>query len=586
MGCESSKGNIQSTSMPIVVNSKQNVTEQSDYDFAVVVKQNFDQVALSYPYTKVFKDIVVNMKFYDYVVKDFTNYSREMNSRSESNHIDEFEHNYRAKSPIWWYTRQCFVNKMLTQAIRSLEINTLFRMSFFIHDLHHQIEQLYKQQAHEKPFIVYHAQYVVHETFQNLLKSIGQVMCFNDFLLANEIFEDSIKTLTKPNTAGVLFQISVNPAIKTVPFASIQETSYSQKQGQVLFAMHSMFRIDGMEMLSDNPLHYQIELKLISNDDPQIRQLDKSIEENVSHVVEWQRLGEILFKLSQFDKAEELYRLLLEQAFSNNQLALYYNQLGYVKDNQEDYENALIYYVKSLEMWQKITPTNKQELAITYGNIGRLYCNLEDYPKAFLFNEKSLEIRKDILASDHPELASSYNNIGMVYQRTGDYRKALEYFEKALEIWQKSPPSNYPMLATSYSNIGSTYENLGDFTKAYSFFQKGLDIKKKTLPANHPDLAISYDNIGLLYQKMGEYSKALSSLNRAVEIYQKSLSADSSLLATTYNNIGLTYQKLNDFSKALSFHQKALEIRKQILPADHPALKATQDNIDNCKKRL
>ncbi|CAF1222508.1 unnamed protein product [Adineta ricciae] len=58
MGCESSKGNIQSTSMPIVVNSKQNVTEQSDYDFAVVVKQIFDQVALSYPYTKIYNKMV------------------------------------------------------------------------------------------------------------------------------------------------------------------------------------------------------------------------------------------------------------------------------------------------------------------------------------------------------------------------------------------------------------------------------------------------------------------------------------------------------------------------------------------------
>jgi hypothetical protein len=44
----------------------------------------------------------------------------------------------------------------------------------------------------------------------------------------------------------------------------------------------------------------------------------------------WERLGPLLIKLSHFDKAEELYKLLLDD---DCEKTVHYNQLGYVKHN-------------------------------------------------------------------------------------------------------------------------------------------------------------------------------------------------------------------------------------------------------------
>ena len=87
-----------------------------------------------------------------------------------------------------------------------------------------------------------------------------------------------------------------------------------------------------------------------------------------------------------------MYTVLLGQTSDEGEKALYYNQLGYVKDDQGDYEKALWYYEKGLEIRQKTLPPNHPDLATSYNNIGVVYDNMGEYSKALSFYEKSLEI--------------------------------------------------------------------------------------------------------------------------------------------------------------------------------------------------
>jgi len=61
----------------------------------------------------------------------------------------------------------------------------------------------------------------------------------------------------------------------------------------------------------------------------------------------------VLLKLTQSDKAEELYNILLEQTSDEDEKPLYYNQLGFIKRAQGDYNKAIEYYEKRLEIQQK-----------------------------------------------------------------------------------------------------------------------------------------------------------------------------------------------------------------------------------------
>ncbi|CAF4320080.1 unnamed protein product [Rotaria sp. Silwood2] len=62
-----------------------------------------------------------------------------------------------------------------------------------------------------------------------------------------------------------------------------------------------------------------------------------------------------------------------------------------------------------------------------------------DYEMAIYFYEKSLEINREILSPNHHYLSSSYNGIGWAYNaKTGDFSKIFSSHEKALEIFQKN----------------------------------------------------------------------------------------------------------------------------------------------------
>ncbi|CAF4061114.1 unnamed protein product [Adineta steineri] len=589
---------------------------------------NLNQLEPTFMYTQLFKKILLDMEHDKHAIKDFISYCRQTNSGSITN-IDLFEKEYPAKSAIWWYTHPSFIYSMLNDGLRYMEGGTIIKMGFFIHDLHQQIQQLHQQQAniyHDKSFIVYRGQGLSKTNFKKLKKTDGGLVSFNNFLSTSTEQDIALglafSASENVDMVGILYKISVDPSIKSTPFASIQKESYFKEQEEeILFSMHTVFRVGAIKQLDSDKELYEVELQLTSDDDEQLRVLTDRMQEEADGDTGWQRLGDLLLKIGQFNKAEELYNVLLEQTSNLGEKAIYYHQLGSVHSNQGDYEKAIWYFEQGLEIQQKTLPSDHRDLAISnnsiglvyydmgkyskalsyyekareirqktlpsdlldlatlYNNIGSVYDNIGEYSKALPYHRKALKIREKFLPANHPKLAISHNNIGLVYANMGEYSKALSSHEKALEIYQKTLPSNHPLLATSYGNIGLVYHNMGEYSKALSSHEKALEIREKSLPSNHPHLAISYDNIGSVYRSMGDYSKALSSHEKALEIREKSLSSDHPDLAISYGNIGGVYYNMEKYLKALSFYEKALEIFQKSLPSNHPDLATSYNNI-------
>jgi tetratricopeptide (TPR) repeat protein len=592
--------------------------------------QNLDQLEPSFMCTQIFKDIFLEMEHNEHSVKDFVQFCRDyyFNNTHKLKILDEFERHYYLQSPITWYMRGYFVYEMLNQALRTLEADTIINMGFFVRDLHQHIEKLYRNYIsthHKKSFIVYRGQGLLKTDFEKLVKSKGGLISFNNFLSTSEDPYVSLPfakgALEDVNMVGILFKMTIDPSVSSTPFASIQKTSFFQTEEEILFSMPTIFCIGEINKIDNNNPLYQVDLKLTADDNQQLRTFTERIQSALVGATGWERLGILLVKIGHFDKAEELYKVLLEKTSDEDEKVLYYNSLGYIKDKQGDYEKPIEYYEKALEIRQKTLPPNHPHLATSYNNIGRVYDNTGEYEKARSFYEKALEIQQKNLSPNHPDLATSYNNIGSVYDEMGEYSKALSFYEKALEIYQKTLPQNHPHLATFYTNIGRVYrhmgeyskarlfyeksleinqktllpnhhdlatsynnialeyDNMGEYSKALSFYEKALEIRQKTLPPNHPDLAASYGNIGLVYKNMGEYSEARSSYEKALDIFEKNLPPNHPDLATAYNNIGSVYKNMGEYSEALPFYEKALEIRQKTLPSSHPSLATSYNNI-------
>ncbi|CAF2060291.1 unnamed protein product, partial [Rotaria magnacalcarata] len=86
-------------------------------------------------------------------------------------------------------------------------------------------------------------------------------------------------------------------------------------------------------------------------------------------------MGQLMLQVGHFNQAEELYNELLKGASDDRERAHIYHQLGYLKDDQGEYKDAVEFYKRSLEIERETLPEDDFSLAPTYSNIGGVYKN-------------------------------------------------------------------------------------------------------------------------------------------------------------------------------------------------------------------
>jgi tetratricopeptide (TPR) repeat protein len=557
-----------------------------------VSKKNLDQLDPSFLYTQIMKEILLKIKFEPKHFAEYIDHCCDVfaENKSELKKVKEFKREYHDKTPVRWYSYADFLYKMLNLSLRTIDVNIIIKMGFFISDLHCHIERLHKEQFNGQnsgsSFTLYRGQGMSKIDFEQMIKNKGGLISFNSFLSTSmdrdvsHSFAES--SAGNPALIGILFVLTIDSSKYSAPFASINSVSHFQDEDEVLFSMLTVFRICNITPMDENQRLFQVELTLTDDNDKDLRVLtDRIREETFPDNEGWYRLGLVLLKMGQFDKAEEVYEILLSQRTEENKKAPIYHQLGVIKYDQGEYKQAAIFYEKTIEIERKAIPLNHHSLANSTVNLANVYSSMGDYRKALSLHEEALKIYQKILPPNHPYLASSHSNIGEVYRNMGEYSKALLSHEKALEIRQQSLPPNHPDLAQSYNNIGLVYSNMGEYLKALLSHEKALKIQQRSLLPNHPNLASSHSNIGEVYRNMGEYSKACSSHEKALEIQQQLLPPNHPHLAMSYNNIGNAYISMGEYSKARSFYEKGLEIQQQLFPPNHPDLAAPYNNIGN-----
>jgi tetratricopeptide (TPR) repeat protein len=295
-------------------------------------------------------------------------------------------------------------------------------------------------------------------------------------------------------------------------------------------------------------------------------------------------LAFVYCSLGEYDKALEFNNKSLNIRLNiygekHPDTARSYNNIGTVFSSLGEYDKALESLNKSLNIKLKIYDEEHPDTATSYNNIGTIYKSLGDYNKALESFNKSLNIRLTRYGEKHPATADSYNNIGTIYDSLGDFNNALDFYNKSLAIYIKNYGEEYPKSATSYDNIGSVNQSLGDYNRALESFNKSLNIRLTIYGEKHPDVATSYNNIGYVYNSLGVYNKALDLYNKSLAIYIKIFGKEHSNTAISYNNIASVYKHLGEYEKSLDFLNKSLEIRLKIFDAEHPDIAKSYNNI-------
>ena len=561
-----------------------------------VEERDLDRLDCSFTYTMILKEILLTMDFDQRHVQEFLTYCRQQfahNSRGLSI-IDTFEREYRPKKAIWWFTYDCFINLILGRALRTMEMDIIFKMGFFLRDLHNQITALHAQQygqwQHPSSLTVYRGQGLSQTDFEKLKMTQDGLLAFNQFLSTSLNRDIALRfarhTRRYSNLVGILFVMTIVPTMSTTPFANVKDIGCYQREEEILFSMHSVFRVGQVKQIDENDCLWEVQVTLTDDNDrhllPSIRNMHIGIEKSAALF----RIGSLMIQVAQFTAAEQIFQTILHQTVREVNIEQIYSELATIKRELGDYAVALSYHEKTLEVQRKTLPANHPNVATSYNNMALVYFSLVEYSKALSCCEKAFDIQQKVLPANHPDLAISYNNMGLAYSEMADYSKALFYCEKALDIQQKLLFSDHPDLATSYNNMGLVHFQMGAYSKALEYHERAVVIQQKVLPVNHPSLATSYNNMGLVYLQMREYSKALEYHERAVVIQQRILPPYHPALATSYSSMGKIFSNMGESSKALQHFEHALNILQRSVPSTHPGIRSVEANIATVKQQL
>ena len=190
--------------------------------------------------------------------------------------IDKFEQTYRHQDAAKWYTTDSFLYRLLNNSLRLEDIDTLFKLRYYIYDLHNQLAQLqipYIQSfPSDKPIItLYRGQRMKIIELNKLRENVGKLISKNSFLSTTNdvqaaIFFSGDGFLDNAETdVSVLYQITIDTSVPhSIPFAKIQYESIFEDEDEVLFSIASVFRIDEVKQ---NGNLWAVNLTLINKED-------------------------------------------------------------------------------------------------------------------------------------------------------------------------------------------------------------------------------------------------------------------------------------------------------------------------------
>ncbi|MEH2141328.1 tetratricopeptide repeat protein [Nostoc sp.] len=267
-------------------------------------------------------------------------------------------------------------------------------------------------------------------------------------------------------------------------------------------------------------------------------------------------LGYIAQEQRQFDVAVDYYNKALkiyEDAKDSYRAATEYHHLGIVAEEQRQFDVAVDYYNKALKIYEDAR--DFYSAARSYHNLGMVAQEQWQFDVAVDYYNKALKIYED--AEDFYSAAGDYHNLGVVAQSQGQFDVAVDYYNKALKIYEDAEDSY--SAARSYHQLGMVAEEQRQFDVAVDYYNKALKIYEDAEDLYSP--AKEYHQLGIVAQEQRQFDVAVDYYNKALKIFEDAKDLYSA--ARSYHQLGMVAEKQRQFAMAINYYQKTWEVYEQ-----------------------
>ncbi|HKK21893.1 MAG TPA: tetratricopeptide repeat protein, partial [candidate division Zixibacteria bacterium] len=203
-------------------------------------------------------------------------------------------------------------------------------------------------------------------------------------------------------------------------------------------------------------------------------------------------------------------------------------------------------------------------LAETYKDIGDLFrmrLNTRDGIEAL---NRAIEIYQEL--GDELEISHTLNNLGNVHWIAGDVRSTITHYRKALKIQRRL--NSQEDLASTLNNLGTIYGARGRYKRAVRLFRLSLKLKREI--GNKGEIARTLNNLGFTYYLIGSNDKAITALSESLET-NRSIGSKKELLFNFENltNVMISAGKL---AQSLGYLKEGMALASELNDKQHVAV--------------
>ena len=383
---------------------------------------------------------------------------------TELKKINAFAYEYYQQihdNPIWWYTEDSFLFRLLNEACRSENIDLIYIFRNFIADVLQQLQALHLKFVDELCGIkitVYRGQTIATNELNSLQQNVGKLYSTNTFLSASADRAVAVQFAgdgsLSPQFKRVLFEYTIDTTIETkIPYADVRGKSSKGHEQELLFSMGTIFQIDSgikMDHEANKNVDRCVKLRMVSeNDDTRLASNLKACRQRMENTPVLLMLGAMALLRSRvtldYSKAEQYYRLYLDEIISadneKNSIDLIraYSHLANLCTAKNDYNAAIEYFEFIIDICSKM-------------------------PCSSLNNVENLRIQ---------QVKFAYNKIAYVYEfKTIEYENVIETYNKLLGFLKRQ---RYPCsicIGNTMDSIGDMYIRLAHWSEAIKFYQE------------------------------------------------------------------------------------------------------------------
>ena len=236
-----------------------------------------------------------------------------------------------------------------------------------------------------------------------------------------------------------------------------------------------------------------------------------------------------------------------------------YNGIGEVyRYSLHEYLKAEQNFQAAISILKRLPQPDPLELYRGYYNLATTNRLLRDFDKALAYAFKSVEVLKSTGEPINENLAKCYGVIANIYDDKRLSGRAVEYYQKSIKSRRDIDTKPNHLLALDYYNLGLASVKLGESNRALESADSIILMVKDYFPSDSLMLANGYVLKAAALRYSDRYEEAIRSYRLAVNIQEVHPKISRVLLARTLRQFSTFMFELKRYEEALFYAQKSI----------------------------